>query len=51
MMLNLSRDMHGVNQKSFTQCQFENWGVVTTYDCIFMHRDVYWYDTNAVKNF
>ena len=41
MMLNLSRDTHGVNRMSFTQCQFENWSMIAAYDCMVMHHDVY----------
>ena len=40
-MLNSSRDTHGVNQISFTQCQFRNWGMITTYNCMVVHREVY----------
>ena len=38
VMSNSSRDTHGVNRMSFTRCQFENWGVVTAYDCKVVHR-------------
>jgi len=31
-------------KRSFIRCQFENWGVVTAYDRMVMHRDVYWYE-------
>ena len=42
--LNSSRDTHSMNRMSFTRCQFENWCVITAYDCMVVHRDVYWND-------
>ena len=42
MTSNACRHMHDLNRMSFTRCQFENWIVITAYDCMVMHQDVCW---------
>ena len=49
MTLNSSRHAHGMNLMLFTRCQFQNWGVITAYNCMVVHREVYWNDITWTK--